>query len=230
MASRLVVILPALDEADALPSALAGRPCDVPVVVVDNGSTDATPLVARSLGALVVSEPRRGFGSACARGVEAAAGADVVAFMDADASCDWTDLPLVSGPVLAGELDLVLGRRVRKLREPKAMPRHVALANGLLGLACAGGDAGNRARLHDCGPFRAIRRDALLELGMCELGYGWPLEMVLRARRAGLRIGEVPVHYRRRVGTSKVTGSVGGTVRATCRMSMVLGRFAGRRS
>lgn len=221
--STLCVVMPALNEADALPAALRGRPDGVRVVVVDNGSTDGTAGVATALGAEVATEPVRGFGAACRRGVEAAAGADVVVFMDADATLDWGDLEAVAGPVLDGQADLVLGRRVRALRAPGAMPWHVAVANVVLGALC-GLLAG--VRLHDVGPYRAIRRDVLLALGMRDRTYGWPLEMVLRAGRAGLRVTEVPTRYLERVGSSKVTGRWWPTVRAASRMTAVLARHA----
>lgn len=221
--ARLCAVLPALDEADALPAALAGRPEGLRVLVVDNGSTDGTAAVAAGLGAEVVTEPRRGFGSACWRGVLAAGGADVLVFLDADGSLDWADLPAVAGPVLAGQADLVLGHRRADLREPGAMSPHVAVANRLLGWLC-GPLAG--VRLHDIGPYRAVDRRALLDLGVRDRTYGWPLEMVVRAGRAGLRVREVPVAYRVRVGTSKVTGRLWPTVRAGVRMALVLVRTA----
>lgn len=216
---RLCAVLPALDEADALPSALVGRPEGLRVLVVDNGSTDATARVAASLGCEVVAEPSRGYGAACLRGVTAAAPAEVVVLLDADASLDWADLAAVAGPVLRGGADLVLGRRVPALREPGAMTWHVALANAVLGRLC-GLLAG--VRVHDVGPYRAARREALLGLGIADRTYGWPLEMVLRAGRDGWRVIEVPVRYRRRVGTSKVTGRAWPTVKAATRMARVL--------
>lgn len=219
----LCVVMPALNEADALPAALAGRPAGVRVVVVDNGSTDGTAEVAAALGAEVVTEPVRGFGAACWRGAEAATGADVVVFMDADGTLDWADLEVVAGPALDGSADLVLGRRIRALREPGAMPWHVAAANAVLGGLC-GLLAG--VRVHDVGPFRAIRRDALVGLGMRDRTYGWPLEMVLRAGQAELRVVEVPTRYRRRAGASKVTGRWWPTLRAAWRMIAVLARHA----
>jgi glycosyltransferase involved in cell wall biosynthesis len=221
--STLCVVMPALNEADALPAALRGRPDGVRVVVVDNGSTDGTAEIAAALGAEVATEPVRGFGAACQRGVEAAAGADVVVFMDADATLDWGDLEAVAGPVLDGQADLVLGHRVRTLRAPGAMPWHVAVANAVLGALC-GLLAG--VRLHDVGPYRAIRRDALLGLSMQDQTYGWPLEMVLRAGRAGLRVTEVPTRYLERAGSSKVTGRWWPTVRVAWRMTAVLARHA----
>ncbi len=226
-ASPVCVVMPALNEADALPAALAGRPRGVRVVVVDNGSTDGTAMVARRLGAEVVAEPRRGFGAACLRGVHAAEGSDVVVFMDGDASLDWADLDAVTAPVLSGAADLVLGRRVRQRRAPGSMPWHVIVANAALGRLC-GRLAGTP--LHDVGPYRAIRRDALLALELRDRTYGWPLEMVLRAARAGLRVREVPVAYRVRVGTSKVTGRPWPTVKTFARMVVVLTRHAATRS
>lgn len=214
--------MPALDEADALPAALAGRPPGVRVVVVDNGSADATAAVASSLGVEVVSEPRRGFGAACRRGLDAAEGSEVVVYMDADATLSWDDLEAVAGPVVRGEADLVLGARVRARREPGAMAWHVAAANRLLGELC-GLLAG--VRLTDLAPYRAVRRDALLDLGLVDRTYGWPLEMVLRAGRAGLRVRQVPVAYRVRAGTSKVTGRPWPTAKAAARMAAVCVRF-----
>lgn len=222
---RLCAILPALNEADALPAALAGRPAGLRVLVVDNGSTDGTARVAAALGAEVVAEPGRGFGAACRRGALAADGAEVLVFLDADGSLDWRDLAAVAGPVLRGEADLVLGHRRRDLRERGALPAHLAAANRVLGWLC-GPVAG--VGLHDVGPYRAIGRATLLGLGIRDRTYGWPLEMVVRAGRAGLRVREVPVRYRPRVGTSKVTGRPWPTVKATVRMTLVLLR-AGRR-
>jgi glycosyltransferase involved in cell wall biosynthesis len=220
---EICVVMPALNEADALPAALRGRPDGVRVVVVDNGSTDGTAEVATALGAEVATEPVRGFGAACWRGVQTAADADIVVFMDADATLDWGDFTAVIGPILDGRADLVLGRRVRALRAPNAMPWHVAAANAVLGMLC-GLLAG--VRLHDVGPYRAIRRQALLELGMRDRTYGWPLEMVLRAGRAGLRIVEVPTRYLERAGSSEVTGRWWPTMGVIWRMTAVLIRHA----
>lgn len=225
-ASGVVVVLPALNEADALPAALAGAPLHdarYRIVVVDNGSTDGTAAVARRLGAEVITEPRRGFGRACAAGLAVAGDDDVVAFMDADGTFTWPDLASVVRPVLAGEADLVLGARVAERRAPGAMPRHVAVANAALGRLC-GLLAG--VALHDLGPLRAIPAGTLRALGMTDPTYGWPLEMVLRAGRAGLRVTEVGVAYRHRHGTSKVTGRPWPTVKATVRMLVVMARHA----
>jgi glycosyltransferase involved in cell wall biosynthesis len=216
--SRVTVILPALNEAAALPTALASFPPQVGLLVVDNGSTDQTAEVAAAHGAQVVGEPRRGFGAACWAGVQAARG-EVLVFADADGSFDGTDLPAVAGPVLAGEADLVVGSRIAR-REPGAMSALAVFENRLLGLACR---LLFRVPLTDLGPFRAIRRDVLLGLGMTDRRSGWPLEMIGLAGRAGLRIVEVPVRYRPRAGgRSKVSGSMRGTVRAITAMAAVV--------
>ena len=221
--ARVCVVLPALDEADALPAALAGRPVGPRYLVVDNGSTDGTADVARRLGVDVITEPRRGFGQACWAGTRAAEGADVVVFMDADATLAWADLPAVTAPVLAGAADLVLGQRRPDLRDEGAMSWHVAAANRALAWLC-GRLAG--VTIHDISPYRALRRDALLSLGLRDRTYGWPLEMVLRAGRAGLEVAEVPVRYRTRAGTSKVTGRPWPTAKAAARMTALLLRHA----
>lgn len=201
------VVLPVLDEAGALPKVLASIPPGYRAIVVDNGSIDGSADIACRLGATVVDEPRRGFGAACAAGL-AAARSEVVCFMDCDGSLDGVDLPRVAGPVVRGEADLVLGRR---RADRGAWPVHAALANRALA-------TGVRRRtgmtLRDLGPMRAARRAALDELGMADLRFGWPLEMVLRAAHAGWRVDEVDVRYAPRIGRSKVTGTVGGTWRA----------------
>ena len=217
--AEICVVMPALNEADALPVALADRPANVRVIVVDNGSTDQTAQIAFDLGADVVIEPQCGFGAACKAGLDAAYGADIVVYMDADATCKWSDLEKVTAPIVSGEADFVLGRRVPQLRETGSMPLHVAIANSILGRVC-GRLAG--VQIHDIPPYRAIRRDALESLDIQDRTYGWPLEMVLRAGRSNLRVTEVPVAYCRRVGTSKVTGTLSGTVKATTRMLSVL--------
>jgi glycosyltransferase involved in cell wall biosynthesis len=216
--SRVTVILPALNEAAALPTALASFPPEVDLLVVDNGSTDRTAEVAAAHGARVVHELRRGFGAACWAGVQASPDAEVIAFADADGSFDGADLPAVAGPVLSGKADLVVGSRMAR-RARGAMPALAVLENRLLGLACR---LLFRVPLSDLGPYRAIRRDRLLGLGMTDRGSGWSLEMIGRAGRAGLRVAEVPVRYRPRAGgRSKVSGSVRGTVRAVTAMALV---------
>jgi glycosyltransferase involved in cell wall biosynthesis len=226
--SGVTVVLPALDEAEALPAALASFPAGVDLLVVDNGSRDGTAAVAAAAGARVVGEPRRGFGAACWAGVLAAPGAEVLAFADADGSFDGADLAAVAGPVLAGRADLVVGSRTTGPRAPGAMTAFAAAANRALGLACR---LLFGVPLSDLGPFRAIRRDTLLALGVRDRGSGWPLEMVGRAGRAGLRVVEVPVAYRPRAGgASKVSGSLAGSVRAAAAMAAVAARLAAERA
>jgi glycosyltransferase involved in cell wall biosynthesis len=210
------VVFPVLDEAAALPWVLGRVPAGYRPIVVDNGSTDRSATVAADLGAMVVAEPRRGFGAACAAGL-AVATAPVVAFCDADGSLDPADLPRVCAPVAAGRADLVLGARVPVARG--AWPAHARLANRYLARRVqrvAG------APLRDIGPMRASHRDDLAGLGITDRRFGWPLEMVLRAARAGWRIAEVPVPYVPRTGRSKVTGTLRGTARAVRDMAAVL--------
>jgi glycosyltransferase involved in cell wall biosynthesis len=212
------VVLPCLDEADSLPALLTRMPTGYRAIVADNGSTDGSAEVARRYGATVVPVPQRGFGAAAHAGLRAAT-AEVVCFMDADGSFDPAELPLVADPVAAGTADLVLGRRRPAGRG--AWPPHARLGNAIL--------AGRLRRrcgvpLHDLGPMRAARRDALLALDLADRRFGYPLEMVVRAAEAGWRIDEVDVEYRPRTeGTkSKVTGTVLGTVRTVRDMSRVL--------
>lgn len=209
------VILPVLDEARALPWVLTRMPPAYRPIVVDNGSRDGSAAIARAHGALVVDEPARGFGAACWTGLRAAS-AEVVCFMDADASLDPLELPRVSRRVLDGNADLVLGARVA---DRGAWPAHARAANRLLARELR---RRSGAPLTDLGPMRAARRTALLDLGIADRRFGWPLEMVLRAAGAGWRIDEVPVTYRPRVGRSKVTGTVRGTARAVSDMARVL--------
>jgi glycosyltransferase involved in cell wall biosynthesis len=211
------VILPALDEAAALPSVLAGVPLGYRAIVVDNGSTDGTAEVAARAGALVVVEPRRGFGAACWAGLQAAE-AEIVCFMDADGSLDASELPRVVEPVAAGRADLVVGAR-RPARG--AWPLHARIANRILAVELRRRFG---LRLHDLGPMRAARRDALLELGLVDRRSGWPLEMFVLAGRAHWRIQEVTVAYAPRIGRSKVTGTVRGTAQAVRDMREVLTR------
>nr|WP_205629505.1 glycosyltransferase family 2 protein [Jiangella muralis] len=203
------VVLPVLDEAAAIPWVLGRMPAGYRPIVVDNGSADGSAAVAGAHGAVVVEEPTRGFGAACFAGLTAAT-SDVVCFMDCDASLDPRDLPVVAGPVAAGEADLVLGAR-----PGRAMSPHVRLANRYLARRVT---AYTGARVSDIGPMRAARREDLLRLGLADRRSGWPLEMVLRAGRDGWRVTERAVPYHPRTGRSKVTGTVGGTVRAVLDM------------
>ncbi len=214
------VILPALNEAEALPWVLTRLPAGYQAIVVDNGSTDDTPAVAAAHGAMVVSEPRRGFGAACWRGLMESTD-DVVCFLDADASFDPQELPVVADPVIVGTADLVLGAR---RAERGAWPLHARVANRVLAFEMR---RRSGCDLHDLGPMRAAPRQRLVDLGMVDRRSGWPLEMVLRASLAGWRLQEVPVSYRPRIGKSKVTGTVRGTARAISDMSAILATVRG---
>ncbi|TDD63800.1 glycosyltransferase family 2 protein [Actinomadura rubrisoli] len=214
------VVLPCLNEAEALPWVLTRMPEGFRALVVDNASTDGSARVAADHGAVVVAAAARGFGAACHAGLSAA-GSEVVCVMDADASLDPAELPALvaalAGLEAGGGMGLVLGRRRPAGRG--AWPPHARLGNAVLARS-----VNRRAgtRLHDLGPMRAARRAGLLALDVRDRRFGYPLEMVLRAARAGWRIAELDVAYRPRTGTSKVTGTVGGTVRAVRDMRRVL--------
>jgi len=210
------VVLPTLDEAAALPWVLTRMPPGYRTIVVDNGSTDGSGDVARAHGAVVVVESRRGFGAACYAGLMATS-SPVVAFMDADASLDPLDLDVLCAPVLDRNADLVLGARAA---EPGAWPWHARLANRWLAAQIR---SRTGVAVTDLGPMRAVNREMLMGLAMADRGFAWPLEMVLKAAAAGFRIQERPVGYRPRIGRSKVTGTVRGTLRAGRDMSRLLG-------
>jgi len=214
------VVFPCLDEAGALPWVLSRLPAGYRAVVADNGSTDGSPRIGADLGATVVHVPQRGFGAAAHAGLEVAT-ADVVCFCDADGSMDPAELPLVADPVLAGDADLVLGRRRPTGRG--AWPPHARVANVALAFLLR---RRTGLSLHDLGPMRAGRREALLALGITDRRFGYPLEMVTRAADAGWRIVEVDIDYAPRAeGTrSKVTGTVLGTLRTIRDMREVLAR------
>ncbi len=213
----IFVVIPALNESQALPLVLADLPTAriSEVVVVDNGSTDGTPRVARENGATVVSEPRRGYGRACLAGIaylaRNAVPPDVVVFCDADHSDHPEELLELIEPIVSGRAELVVGSRVLGRREPGALLPQARFGNllaawlirWLYGL-----------RVTDLGPFRAILWSTLLALEMQDTDFGWTAEMQVKAAKAGVPYCEVPAAYRRRVGVSKITGTVSGTVRA----------------
>jgi glycosyltransferase involved in cell wall biosynthesis len=210
------VVLPCLNEAGALPWVLSRMPAGYRPIVADNGSDDDSAAIAVAYGARVVHVPQRGFGAACHAGLLAAS-SDVVCVMDADASFDPGDLPSVADPVLVGQADLMLGRR--SVRGHGAWPLHARIGNRVLA-------AELRRRIgvpvRDLGPMRAARREALLALALSDRRFGYPLEMVVRAAEAGWRIAETDVPYYPRTGKSKVTGTLGGTVRTVRDMRRVL--------
>lgn len=219
------VVLPCLDEEHALPHVLSRLPAGYRAIVVDNGSTDASADVAISLGALVITEPRRGFGSAVHAGLSAAS-APIVAICDADASFDLAELPrlvalLGSGVPGGAGADLVLGRRITSTRG--AWPLHARLANRYLAARVR---RSTGAVLHDLGPMRVSSTSALQALELTDRRSGYPLEMILRAAQAGWRIAETDVAYSPRIGRSKVTGTVRGTLHAVSDMSRLLSEAA----
>ena len=196
------------------------------VIVVDNGSTDRTAEVTRQAGASVVSEPRAGYGYACAAGVRAAAdeGAEVLVFLDADGSFDPAQASDLLAPIEAGQAELVLGSRTAGGMEPGAMPPHARFGNWLVS-RLMGFLYG--LRVTDLGPYRAIKAVLLSQLEMWEMTYGWPTEMMVKAARMGAQVVEVPVRYRvRRGGRSKVSGTLRGTLLATYYILFVTLRYA----
>jgi glycosyltransferase involved in cell wall biosynthesis len=221
---RVAVIIPVLDEEAAIGQVLAELPpLALEIIVVDNGSRDRTAEIAQAAGARVVREPRRGYGQACLAGIAAAPGADVLAFLDGDHSDYPAQLVDVLAPILAGQADLVIGSRRLGRQAPGAHPRHAVLGTrlcvGLMNLLI-----GTRAT--DLGPFRAITSRALERLGMRDRTFGWTVEMQVKAARRRLRVVEVPVDYRPRIGRSKVSGTLGGTFRAAAKILGIIARHA----
>lgn len=212
------VILPCLNEAAALSLVLDRMPAGYRPILVDNGSSDSSAQIAADRGVLVITEPRRGYGAACHAGLLAAT-APVIAVMDADASLDPQQLPQVSGPVLAGEADLVIG--IRRPSTPAAFPLRLRLANREVTRRLC---RRTGVFLSDLGPMRAARRLPLLELSLLDRRSGYPAETVVRAADAGWRIASVDVTYHARRGRSKVTGSPLGAWRAVRDMSAVISR------
>ena len=216
MTADVDIVFPCLNEEEALPWVLSRVPAGYRAIVVDNGSTDRSAEVALSHGALVVSEPRRGFGSAAHAGLLAAT-APIVTFCDADASMDPADLPTIVAPLLDGRAQLVLGRRLPTTRG--AWPIHARIANRALALLMR---RATGVPLHDLGPMRATRREAMIALDLKDRRSGYPLELVLRAHAEGWRILEIGMPYSPRVGRSKVTGTLRGTITAIKDMSRLL--------
>ena len=228
MQSRVFAVIPALNEEAAIGQVVRNLPRDLldQVIVVDNGSTDATATVAWEAGAIVTSEPERGYGAACAAGVALARrlGAEIIVLLDGDASDVPTDLSAILAPVLAGEADFVMGSRVRGAVERGALTPQQRWGNWLAARILRRYGLG----ITDLGPFRAIRADALAALGMQERTYGWSTEMLVKAARAGLRVQEVPVSYRKRAGgTSKVGGTLRGSIKAAAVILGTAYRYAG---
>jgi len=226
---RVALVIPTLDEEEAIGGVIAAVPREAvdKIIIVDSSSSDRTVERAQAAGADVVSLGERGYGRACRAGVEAAAGHDIIVFLDGDGSDCPELIPVLLAPLIDGRCDFVIGSRARGKRDAGSMTPHQLFAGWALGTAM---------RLlygvgySDMCPFRAIRRDALLRLGMREDTYGWNLEMQMRAARAGLRILELPVAHRRRAGgESKVSGNLRGTLRASWRILAAFMRIATER-
>jgi glycosyltransferase involved in cell wall biosynthesis len=210
---RVSVIIPTRNEARAIGRVLADLPADLitEVLVVDNHSSDGTPEIAARMGARVVREPRRGYGRACLTGLAHTSAPDVVVFLDGDYSDRPVELPRLLAPIRDGRADITLGSRLTGPRMPGALPWHAAFGNrlaaGLISLLFG-------QRITDLGPFRAARADVLRVLALEETTYGWAVEMILKGALRGFRIVEVPVSYHSRIGKSKISGTISGTVGA----------------
>lgn len=228
-AARIAVVIPALNEEKSIALVLRDIPQELTrdIVVVDNGSADRTAEMAAGCGAQVVHEPERGYGAACLRGLAELAARpqgppDIVVFLDADYSDHPEEMPALVRPITAGQADMVLGSRLAGSREPGAMPPQSVWGNRL---ACFLMRLLFRARYTDLGPFRAIRWDALERLGMVDRNFGWTVEMQIKAARGGLRFREVPVSYRRRVGASKISGTIRGTILAGSKILYLIAKY-----
>ena len=225
---RVSIIIPTHNEALAIARVLADIQSDLvtEVIVVDSNSSDGTPDIAARMGACVVQEPRRGYGRACLTGLATANSPDVVVFLDGDYSDRPSELPILLAPIIKGRADIVLGSRVKKLRSAWAMPWHQVFGNRL---------AASLIRLlygvdiSDLGPFRAARADALRALALEETTYGWAVEMILKGALAGFRVIEVPVSYHPRIGKSKISGTLKGTLGAAWFILSLIVRYYFRR-
>lgn len=220
------VVIPALNEEAAIGRVIADIPAWVDrIVVADNGSRDRTAEVARTAGAIVVAEPEPGYGAACLAGLEQLRDIDVIVFLDGDYSDYPEDMADLVAPITTGAADMVLGSRMLGVREAGALTpqQHFGnwLATSLIRVIWG-------ARYTDLGPFRAISRSALDALAMADRNYGWTVEMQVKAAELGLRAHEVPVRYRRRIGVSKVSGTVTGSIKAGVKILSVIGRHAVR--
>lgn len=222
--ARISVLIPALNEERSIGQVLAAIPGWVDeTVVVDNGSTDQTAAVARDSGARVVTEPRRGYGQACLTGIAALDAPDIVVFLDADFSDHPDEMASLVDPILSRTAELVIGSRVRGSREPGALTPQAHFGNVL---ACFLIRLFWGVRFSDLGPFRAIRFSALQQLQMQDTNFGWTVEMQIKAAIAGIPATEVPVCYRRRIGKSKISGTIRGVILAGTKILYTIFRAA----
>jgi len=211
---NISIIIPAINEEESIGLVLNDIPKDIAreIIVVDNGSHDNTANVAENLGAKVMLEPLRGYGSACLRGISVLKkDTDIVVFLDGDYSDHPQDIHTILKPILTGKAEMVIGSRMLGVREKGALLPQALFGNKLAAFLIR---LFWRFRYTDLGPFRAIRYKALLALNMVDKNFGWTVEMQIKALKKGLQIVEVPVRYRKRVGVSKITGTFSGTVRA----------------
>lgn len=213
MVSRISIIIPAYNEESSIGLVLDALPQEKlhEIIVVDNGSTDATARVAQEHGARVVKEPRKGYGSACLKGIDELDAPDIVVFIDGDFSDFPEEIVLLIGPIETGEKDFVLGSRMILPKSQLALLPQARYGNRLAVFLIK---LFFKHEFTDLGPFRAIRYSSLMSIGMKDIDFGWTVEMQIKAVRNGLRIQEVPVNYRKRVGISKISGTVLGTFRA----------------
>jgi glycosyltransferase involved in cell wall biosynthesis len=210
---RVSVVIPTYNEAQSIGRVLADLPADIvtEVLVVDSNSTDGTPAIAAKMGARVLHEPRRGYGRACLTGLAAASSPDVVVFLDGDYSDRPDELPLLLAPIIEDRADITLGSRLGKHSIHGALPWHAAFGNRLAAVLIR---LLYEVEITDLGPFRAARADVLRALALEETTYGWAVEMILKGALAGFRVVEVPVSYHPRIGKSKISGTLKGTVGA----------------
>ena len=209
MTVRVSVVIPTYNEAQSIGRVLSDIPEMVEeVLVVDSDSSDGTAAIARGLGAKVLHEPRRGYGRACLTGLAAVNAPDVVVFLDGDYSDRPAEMPLLLDPLRTASADMVIGSRLARKRAPGSLPWHAVLGNRLAVVLIAWFSG---VYLSDLGPFRAVRYDKLMALRLQESTYGWPVEMIVKGARRGLRIVEVPVSYHPRLGSSKISGTFRGS-------------------
>jgi glycosyltransferase involved in cell wall biosynthesis len=210
---RVSVIIPTHNEAQAIGRVLSDLPPEIvsEIIIVDSNSNDGTPEIAAQMGACVVQEPRRGYGRACLTGLEHAKDPDVVVFLDGDYSDRPSELPILLAPIIERRADITLGSRLGSSRNSGALPWHQSFGNHL---AAAMIRRLYGVKITDLGPFRAGRASVLRSLALEEATYGWAVEMILKGARAGFSIVEVPVSYHPRIGKSKISGTLKGTVGA----------------